>query len=84
MYDDTVYYHLTREGAYVPASLKVLNTNVASKILHGISVWIKALNKTAFLRKILGLPRYIVYASLCLEMGQLLIETRAWLIANSL
>lgn len=37
------------------------------------------MDPTLYFRKFLGLLRCISYATLCLEVGQLLIETRVWL-----
>lgn len=77
------FYH--KGGSFVPAALKVFNAKTISQILYGIPLWIKSFNysleqiQAAFLRKMLGLPNCVPYSALCLEMGQSLIKTQAWL-----
>lgn len=71
---------------FVPAALKIFNAEVNPQLLYSIQIWISTLDwslervQAKLLWKILGMPYCVPYV-LCLETGQNLIETRAWLMA---
>lgn len=77
------FYH--KGGRFVPPALKVFNAKIRAQILYGIPLWISSFNysveqlQATFLRKILGVPNCVPYSALCLETGQSLISTQAWL-----
>lgn len=78
-------FFYVRGNHYIPAALKTFNAKVIPQLFYGIPLWTGVLNKALepvqgkFLQKILGLPNCVAYATLCLETGQSLLETRAWL-----
>ena len=81
-----IRFFYTKGDQYVPAALRVFNAKSCSQLLYGIPIWINALNQdledmqSNFLRKILGVPNCVPYAALCLELNQMRLATKAWLI----
>lgn len=74
-----------RGNRFMPTALKIFNSKVILQLLHGSPLCMRAKDQfmkwiqSMFLWNILGLLNYIPYAILCLETGQSLVETGAWL-----
>lgn len=81
-------FFFSKGGAFIPAALQIFTAKTITQIMYGIPIWIQAFNysieqvQASFLRKIFCLPKCTAYAVLCLESGQYMLETLAWVRAS--
>lgn len=77
-------FFFTSGNGYVPAALDAYRGKVLSQVLYAAPVWHKSTQslgsvQASFLWKILGVPRCVPYAALCLETGLIWLKTIALL-----